>query len=498
MFKNINNLDKKIALCFLTYDNLSKVNVWKNFLNSKYNFYIHNKNDFEGDMSKFCIKDRVPTKWGDLSLVVATLNLFKEAYENSDNEYFILLSDKCIPILHPDKLYNKVKTIDQNIISIQRKKILNIENRLRYRSLNQKYFFDKDNFKKQSQWCILKRKTVQFFIENDFTEIFGVSAIIPDEHYFINLMEKYSIPYVDRVVTFDNWRDPSEVSHDKYGNKVRHKPKTYFNLNNNDVIKALTTGAFFMRKIDKDALLSVYFNNFSFINSTDIFQYENFLSKSNIDYCNYLNITNFHKSDYPKIVVIAGVHGDEYGPVYGVEKFIELYKDLFKVGNIYFIPRVNYIGIKQNVRNLPCKEGYYDINRNFYDSNNSYIEKTIMNLIKNSDFILDFHEGYDFHKKNNNSVGSTILPVINEHSMNIAQLLVDNLNKKIKISSKKFTVLTESHFNIKNTLRDYCNTKNLNYNLVEITGQKNAQHIDIRIEQTINVLNSLFNYYSIL
>ena len=46
---------------------------------------------------------------GDISLVKATLNLFKEAFQKEDNKYFILLSDKCIPLYNANDIYNKVK-----------------------------------------------------------------------------------------------------------------------------------------------------------------------------------------------------------------------------------------------------------------------------------------------------------------------------------------------------------------------------------------------------
>ena len=40
----------KIALCFLTYGNLSQPKLWEKFINSKYNIYIHNKDDFTGGL----------------------------------------------------------------------------------------------------------------------------------------------------------------------------------------------------------------------------------------------------------------------------------------------------------------------------------------------------------------------------------------------------------------------------------------------------------------
>ena len=91
-------MEDKIALCFLTYNNFSQPIIWESFQYSKYNFYIHNKENFSGTFQKYCIKNKVPTKWGNISLVKASINLFKEAFKFEENKYFVLLSDKCIPL----------------------------------------------------------------------------------------------------------------------------------------------------------------------------------------------------------------------------------------------------------------------------------------------------------------------------------------------------------------------------------------------------------------
>ena len=83
--------------------------VWKELI-------IHNKDKFTGEFNKYCIENKVDTSWGDISLVKATLNLFKEAFNNKDNRYFILLSDKCIPLYSESQIYDKVITTNDNII----------------------------------------------------------------------------------------------------------------------------------------------------------------------------------------------------------------------------------------------------------------------------------------------------------------------------------------------------------------------------------------------
>jgi len=240
--------DKKIALCFLKYGNLSQSNIWKNFINSKYNIYIHNKYNFIGEFNKYCIGNKIKTKWGYISLVKATLNLFKDAFKNEDNEYFILLSDKCIPLYNPDTIYNKVKELDNNLISNYN------QHRNRYDKLHDKTFFNKNEFMKQQQWMLLKRNTVKFFIENDYTHIFGNDFVFCDEHYFTNIISKFNIPFINRLVTYVNWSEKSDLE------KYRPFPKTYSKLTNDIIENILKSDYLFMRKIGPECVLPSYFD----------------------------------------------------------------------------------------------------------------------------------------------------------------------------------------------------------------------------------------------
>ena len=215
--------------------------------------------------------------------------------------------------------------------------------------------------------------------------------------------------------------------------------------------------------------------------------------------CKDLNIIHFNMTNTPKIVIIGGVHGNEYGPVYGIEKFIEnnfIKNKNIKEGNIIFIPKVNDEGFEKS-RYYTCLDNKYDINRHFNKENKNKNIQKILETIQNSDFVIDFHEGFDFHKINNTSIGSTIKYLNTPKSEKICNHLINNINKTIIEINKKFTPIKEKDRYIKNSLSDYCNLNNIDYNLIEITGQNNKQHLDIRIKQTIIILNSLFKYFKL-
>jgi len=248
----------KLALCFLTYDTLSQPALWQRLIEANKNIinvYIHNKTNIyndEYDLKKYCIPNRVETKWGDISLVQATMCLFEEAFKNQENEYFILLSDTCIPLHNIQTIYNEIDSIGQSILcSLDVKKDLK-----RFHTFQDPTFFSKEEFAKQMQWMCLKRKDVVFFLKNDFTPIFGPAFWIPDEHYFIIIMNKYNIPFYNKRITYDNWVEKSD-------NIVDYKPfpKTYSSLSNEQVQKILKENTFFMRKVAKEAVLPYYFNS---------------------------------------------------------------------------------------------------------------------------------------------------------------------------------------------------------------------------------------------
>ena len=250
-------MNKKIALCFLTYDNLSQPKLWNKFISSeKYNLYIHNKNKFicnEFGFHNHCIENRIATKWGEMSLVKATILLLKQAFLEKDNEYFILLSDTCIPLYSSQQIYSKIIQIDKSIISSD------CLNRERFDGLEDKSFFTKESFMKQNQWMLLKRETVNFFIENDFTHVFGNNFKGPDEHYFVNICIKFNLPFIKRFITFVNWKEKSD------SRKFKQRPKTYSHLSNSMIedIKKEKEGTFlFMRKVSKECILPSYFDNY--------------------------------------------------------------------------------------------------------------------------------------------------------------------------------------------------------------------------------------------
>jgi len=192
----------------------------------------------------------------------------------------------------------------------------------------------------------------------------------------------------------------------------------------------------------------------------------------------------------PTILIVAGTHGNEPAASY---YFTNLVKSNFKInrGKLIIIPRVNDCALKINLRLIPL---IGDINRKYYPLPNNTINDKInqiniqiMNQIKNNkiDFFLDFHEGYDFHKINEKSLGSTITYTSDKTGLSkkIGESIVNKLNNTIYDDRKKFTLLSYDYKPIKGTLSEYLSSLNISGILIETSGQNNIQPLEKRLEQ---------------
>ena len=203
------------------------------------------------------------------------------------------------------------------------------------------------------------------------------------------------------------------------------------------------------------------------------------------------------KEKGPTILIIGATHGNEPAGYYGIKEYMnKLNKQelILKKGKIIFIPSVNYCGLQLNIRN---HNTVGDINRLYRDmENNNIINKLIINFSKTSDFIIDFHEGYDYANKSVETLGSTITPAETEKSLEAANIVINNLNKIIDTDYKKFKI--NHNKKISGTFREYADIKKFNYILVETTGQRDVQPLNIRTEQCINIITSVLGNFDMI
>jgi hypothetical protein len=215
----------------------------------------------------------------------------------------------------------------------------------------------------------------------------------------------------------------------------------------------------------------------------------------------------------PTIAIIGGTHGNEpIGSIIIRELITKLNNKelILKTGKLILIPDVNYCALRVGIRLIPL---IGDLNRKYpkrlYENAACPINNKIINLLKDTDFILDFHEGWGFHRLNKDSMGSSITPVDTPLSDNIAHIIYNNINNTITDNHKKFIIFvnddrqnTNSNMysklnDIKGSLRYYANINKKNYILIEITGQNNIQTLEIRRTQGNIIINTVLKYFEL-
>jgi hypothetical protein len=253
------NNSKKIALCFLIYDKINHEKLWyewlKNVDKNKYNIYIHYKENkplkyFE----KYKIKENIPTKYADISLIHAHNLLFKNALH--DNNYKIIsLSQSCIPVKPFDYVYNFLT--NDNLAHFNKEP--HSQNFPRCNKLLN--YYDKKTIQKSSNWFILNRplaesvtNTSKQKIDIMYTDIYA-----PEEHYFITHMYENNflnqIKFTDNLsyaTTFAAWTDYTDYKRFDKSNLSKEGPNEYDEICNEELEYLVNSKSLFARKFNEN------------------------------------------------------------------------------------------------------------------------------------------------------------------------------------------------------------------------------------------------------
>ncbi|KAI9079228.1 hypothetical protein K1719_038833 [Acacia pycnantha] len=106
----------KIAFMFLTKESLPLAPLWERFFKGHehlYSIYVHSPPSYNDDFSPPSVFYRrqipsQPTEWGTMSMCDSERRLLANAMLDLSNEYFILLSESCIPIQNFTTVYNYI------------------------------------------------------------------------------------------------------------------------------------------------------------------------------------------------------------------------------------------------------------------------------------------------------------------------------------------------------------------------------------------------------
>jgi hypothetical protein len=218
-------MTEKIAFLFLTRGEVNNVKLWEGFFEnidtSKYKIVIHAKNPTSLASPLWTGKNStiikpIPTAWGTISLVKATIYLLQTALMDHSVTKFILLSEFCIPTTN-------FKTMYDCIISEKHRSRINWtvgKNIDRYNIIKSYLNIPSHNWAKQSQWMCLDRKHVSILLNPMYSNVINqqlkdfMYCPAPDEHFFINiLLYVVRIPsteIINHPITFVDWSSNSK------------------------------------------------------------------------------------------------------------------------------------------------------------------------------------------------------------------------------------------------------------------------------------------------
>ena len=251
----------KIGFCFLMRRGLKNHYLWSKFFNGiskkRYGIYTHSKNpkyvNRQSLLKGTHVKNCIPTEWGEVSLVEATLELFGTALQDGC-DYVLLVSDTCVPIHSFNYVHRQIfldarsrinYLVEHDELSAPREKntyFCGTETERRYaESWAIRNFVELKDFIKGSQWVGLNKADVEILLQDasyveNFDDVFAA-----DEHFIPTILNKYGD--LDSVscsrITHVEWEMDKEWRH----------PKEYRWLTREDIHEARSTGAFFMRKV---------------------------------------------------------------------------------------------------------------------------------------------------------------------------------------------------------------------------------------------------------
>lgn len=156
------------------------------------------------------------------------------------------------------------------------------------------------------------------------------------------------------------------------------------------------------------------------------------------------------KEPGPTVFVTGGLHGNEPAGSHAAEQIRHW---PIHRGRLIVVPRVNTLGLKAASRWFPpLKEDreLRDLNRNFPTEDREQPRGAVAEVLwefvqkQKPNFVIDLHEGFDFHASNPESVGSSVIFSKSDRRTSLAQKMLASVNATVDDDDHKFQSLSRS------------------------------------------------------
>ena len=270
----------KIAFLFLTINDINFPEIWENYFKDNYDkisIYCHPKHPENVEtpwLKKNIIKNLTTTEWGHFTNAI--INLLKAALNDKNNIKFMIVSESCLPIKSFKKFYNMLSNdhINTSYIDLQK---FNLEHFKKFNDKNNLIKNTDKIIKHSGWWCLSRHHIKKLLIQKDISLYQDIKA--GDEHILSLIYPSKNIKNLQ--ITYANWKYIVEIIDDinnkllnlytlkenenttKYDEKIlklrKYKcgigkhPKTYTQLNNEELNEIKKSSAFFYRKFSPDS-----------------------------------------------------------------------------------------------------------------------------------------------------------------------------------------------------------------------------------------------------
>jgi hypothetical protein len=253
----------KLAFCFLSYEDIVHINVWKEFFQtapvSSYSIFLHTKSELGRSELEGCIV--IPTQtteWGTFSLVEVQQALLTAAYKDTENYKFILLSGDAIPIYTFDTIYTRLTQDSLGWMNytpgFHKENESTVSKKAWPTGKRWEWIF-------AQQWVVLNRTHVEhLFQEWPMIELVFSLSRFPDEHVYPIIFNAY-----DSLESFKNQSNIYVNQRNTLPCHLHHHtvPTTYHSkdFTVSELDRVYESGALFLRKICKTVRLTYDWNS---------------------------------------------------------------------------------------------------------------------------------------------------------------------------------------------------------------------------------------------
>lgn len=263
-------LPGKVVFMFLVVDRLKNEHWWREWFDKAdsgghkhdYSIVYHRGcaygkqgDTISGDLlaeKGVAVLPATKTGWARNGLVRACILLMRFGLENPNNQWFVLLSDTCMPLYSFRDLIQHIRQEDESRFNDFG---MTLDITMRRHIWQPGACGTSRRSHKADQWAMWIREDAEWFVRENHLLRLKPRSVFVDEPYFINMMDEHDRPYKVAKTTYSQWYHRSDLPGLTAQNtmadvkKLVSSPHTFEDVDMETIHIARTMGCWFMRKV---------------------------------------------------------------------------------------------------------------------------------------------------------------------------------------------------------------------------------------------------------